>query len=64
MSLGHDVRSEGIHMDVFAPSGKYDSDSEMHPGPANPAFALDYAINYFIEHDEQLIERYREWSTE
>jgi len=30
----------------------------------NPEAALEFAINYFAEHDERLIERYRRWSTE
>lgn len=63
MEQGHDVRTEGVHMDVFGPPGKVDVWVEPHPGPIDPEFALDYAINYFTEHDERLIERYRGWPT-
>ena len=63
MGQGHDVRTEGVHMDVFRPSGRRAVADQADPGPMNPESALEFAINYLAEHDERLIERYRRWST-
>lgn len=61
---GHDVRSEGIHMDLFRDGEKVDVEFTNHPGPVKPAFALNYAINYLSEHAQPLIERYQRCRTE
>lgn len=60
---GHDVRTEGVHMDVFKAGEKHETEAEPHPDSVKPAFALNYAINYLSRHDERLIERYRRWQT-
>lgn len=64
MGQGHDVRTEGPHMDVFRPTGEREVADEVVPGPMNPEAALEFAINYLAENDERLIQRYRRWSTE
>lgn len=61
-SMGHDVTVEGIHLDLFDNDGnKVNIEYADHPGPCDPAFALNYARNFLKHRNEQLIRRWPTW---
>ena len=61
---GHDVREEGLHMDIYRDGRKVDVETDELPGPVEPGFGLNFAINYLRAHDESLIVRYHRWRNE
>lgn len=56
MEQGHDVRTEGVHMDAFNPAGKKYTEAETNPGPLEPEFESEPAIDQSTENDERSIE--------
>lgn len=61
-SGGHDVTTEGIHLDLFdADRGKVDVETADHPGPIHPNAAYRYASRYIKRRNERLIQRWPTW---
>ena len=56
---GHDVTTDGVHMDVYRAGEKIRSE-EVFP-PMNPADALSFAEEHLNQHGKRYIERYEEW---
>jgi hypothetical protein len=59
--MGHDVRTEGVHMDVYRNGEKHEVRRDFPR--LDPNAALSFAINYLSEHSQRLIERYETWLT-
>ena len=56
---GHDVTSEGIHLDVFRDGMKIRSEEVFPPMPANEA--LTFAEDHIARHAERYVKRFEEW---
>jgi hypothetical protein len=62
LSDGHDVTTEGVHLDLFDADGnKVDTETANHPAPVNPRFAWEYANRYIEVRNVQLIQRWPQW---
>jgi len=55
----HDIREEGLHMDIYRDGEKYDVDRDFPR--LNPKAGLNFSISYLQARNEQLIERYKSW---
>lgn len=61
-SGGHDVTTEGIHLDLFDAEGnKVDVETANHPGPVPIQFAFRYCIRYIERRNELLVQRWPTW---
>lgn len=59
---GHDIRQEGLHIDIRDPRG--DDKEYTHFPPVEPNRAPKYAENYFDERYLEICERYLSWCDE
>lgn len=57
--LGHDVTTEGVHMDVYRNGEKVRSEEVFPPMPADEA--LTFAEEHLSEHAERYIKRFEQW---
>ena len=57
--MGHDVTTEGVHMDVYRNEHKLKSVEVFPAMPAAEAFT--YAENHLSDHAERYIKRYEKW---
>lgn len=57
---GHDIREEGLHMDLYHPTEDDRTYTDFPPVPLSLAPA--YAADYFDERYLGICERYLEWS--
>ncbi|MFW6265526.1 MAG: DUF7718 family protein [Halanaeroarchaeum sp.] len=56
---GHDVTTEGVHLDVYREGEKIRSPEIFPPMPANTA--LTSAEEHLTQHAERYIKRFEEW---
>lgn len=56
---GHDVTTEGVHMDVYRDGEKYRVEEIFPPMPASQA--LTFAEEHLSMHAERYIERFETW---
>lgn len=57
--MTHDVREEGLHMDVYRKGEKVDIEQVM--GPISPETGFTAAEEHLEEHAEAYISRFEEW---
>lgn len=57
--MGHDVTSEGLHLDVFRDGEKYRVEDGFPP--VELSGVLRYCITYFREHGPRLLRRFERW---
>lgn len=56
---GHDVKADGLHIDVYRDGKKYRTDYVAPPMP--PGVALDFAEDHLAENIERFLRRFEEW---
>ena len=56
---GHDVREEGVHVDVYREGEKIDTE-DVFP-PTDPANGLTVAEAHLAEHAERYVTRFEQW---
>lgn len=61
-SGGHDVTTDGVHLDLFDAEGtKVGVETANHPGPVAAEFAYNYATRYIERRNELLLQRWPTW---
>lgn len=55
----HDIRIEGLHMDIYREGEKYRVDRDFPR--LSPNAGLNFSISYLQARNEHLIERYKSW---
>jgi hypothetical protein len=55
----HDIRKEGLHMDVYREGEKHHVERDFPR--LNPNAGMNFSISYLQAHNERLIERYKSW---
>jgi hypothetical protein len=56
---GHDVRTEGLHMDVYCNGRKVETEDVFPPLEAGDA--LGFAEEHLSKHSERYINRFEQW---
>jgi hypothetical protein len=56
---GHDVETDGLHIDVYRDGEKYRTEYVAPPMPAG--VALDRAEDHLMQNLEAFVERHEEW---
>ena len=55
----HDIRKEGLHMDIYREGEKYEVKRDFPR--LNPNAGMNFSISYLQARNERLIERYKSW---